>query len=336
MKAVCRRRRLRRCVLAIVVALASVGAGPGWLCGQESGELLRLHFLDVGQGDAVLIEAPAGQRVLVDAGRDGRVVEALRTLGVDTLDLLIASHNHADHIGGVADVVGAFPTRYFMDNGVPHTTLTYRRTLEALREADVPLLEPERRTIALGSASLEILPPPGDPSLGHNDNSIGVLVRFGRFRAMLAGDAEAHLWHHWLERLPEVFERVGVHKASHHGSRNGDVPAALAELRPALVVVSAGEDNPYGHPHARALERYHDVGSMVLVTAEVGAVTVSADSSGVFRVRTVRPIPSEGSPPHADPQGAGRPGHHESRSTYGGIDRVEEVGAVEVEQPSRR
>jgi len=251
---------------------------------QTPHEGLTLHFFDVGQGDAVLISAPTGQRVLVDAGPGARVVEHLRALGVDTIDLFIASHNHADHIGGAVAVLRSFPVRLFMENGIPHTTVTYQRLLETLVELDIPVLDPERRTIRLGEATLDILPPSGDPALEHNDNSIGVIVQFGAFRASMAGDAEARLWEHWLEELPDALRPVAVHKASHHGSRHGDILPALRRLRPSLVVVSAGVDNSYGHPHPDALERYRAVGAEVLVTASEGTVVVVGQRSGGFSV----------------------------------------------------
>src|SRR5690606_25435117 len=118
------------------------------------------------------------------------------------IHLFIASHNHADHIGGAAAVLRAFPVRFFMDNGVPHTTVTYRNMLEALRQRDVQLLEPERRTINLGDVELEILPPSGNPALDHNNNSIGIALKYGEFRAMFGGDAENLLWAHWLATMP--------------------------------------------------------------------------------------------------------------------------------------
>lgn len=271
---------MRGLVLAALLALWPVGT-PG----QEPCDALRIYFFDVGQGDAALIESPTGQRVLVDAGPDGGVVEQLRAAGVDAIDLFIASHNHADHIGGAPDVLRSIPVRFYMDNGIPHTTRTYRTVLETVLELDVPLLEPERRTIELGDVVLEILPPPGDPDLGQNNNSIGVLVRFGEFRAFLGGDAEGRLWRYWLENFPETITRVQVHKASHHGSRAGDVPEAMERLRPQIVVVSAASENPYGHPHPEALALYSQVGATVFLTGEHGTIVICADADGGVEVK---------------------------------------------------
>jgi len=256
---------------------------------RASGEPLLIHFLDVGQGDAVLIEGPTGERVLIDTGPGQGVVDALARLGVDSLDLMILSHNHADHIGGATAVLNAIPVRHVMENGVPHTTVTYRTLLATLIELDIPVLEPERRTISLGAATLEILPPPGDESLGHNDNSIGVLLRHGAFSATFAGDAERALWEHWIEEFPDLIVPVQLHKASHHGSRNGDTPEALALLVPELVVVSASAGNSYGHPHPEALQRYQAVDAEVLLTSEEGTISILAFQAGRWeRLRSSR------------------------------------------------
>jgi competence protein ComEC len=249
--------------------------------------VLTLRFLDVGQGDAVLIRAPTGQTVLYDGGdRGSDLVGRLRALGVTEITLVIASHNHADHIGGLADVIRSFRPTYVMENGLPHTTRTYERFLEAIEAAGSQLLEAERRTIRLGDAELIIIPPPGRSSWDQNENSIGVLVRYGSFRATLMGDAEHRQFGWWLQSHRDVFEPVHVHKASHHGSRNGDTPAALRALRPEVVVIGLGGDNSYGHPHAEALARYQQVGATICRTDTHGEISIEASPDGAYRVTT--------------------------------------------------
>jgi len=280
---------------------AAPALAPGVDAARPTGDLW-IHLLDVGQGDAILIEEPSGRRVLIDAGPAGRVADTLQAMGVEELDLFIASHNHADHIGGAAVVIRTIPVRFVMDNGVPHITLTYQRMLEAMREHDVPLLEPEGRTVQFGEATLHILPPPGDPALGHNDNSVGVILRFGRFQAMFAGDAEGHLWHHWLETLPEPLPAVDLHKASHHGSRNGDIAEALAVLQPRVVLIGAGRNNRFGHPHPEALALYEEVGAQVFSTAERGRIGVRVQPDGSFQVGEGPLFPPAGPEPDEEPQ----------------------------------
>jgi competence protein ComEC len=265
-------------------------------------DVLLLTFLDVGQGDAVLIRAPSGQAVLYDGGGGGRdLPRQLRALGIHSLDLVIASHNHADHIGGLADVVREFRPRFVLDNGIPHTTQAYRHLLLSIEQSGSQLLAPERRTIRLGEAELQILPPPGRAGWGHNDNSVGVIVRYGHFRASLMGDAEARQFDWWLENHRDLFQPVHVHKASHHGSRNGDTPDAIRTLRPEVVVIGVGSANNYGHPDASVLDLYTSVGAKVYRTDRDGSVRILALPSGEYRVETgsgarAAPLPPRGPP----------------------------------------
>jgi competence protein ComEC len=281
-------------VRRILVLLAALIIAPDAAVAQDG---LELHFLDVGQGDAVLLRAPSGQTALYDSGPSGqRIVEALRERGVERLDLVIASHNHADHIGGLAEVIREFRPRFYMDNGVPHTTQTYRRVLEAVRDAGAQLIEPTERRISLGDAVLQILPPPGRPGWGHNDNSVGVIASYGDFRASLFGDAERAQQEWMLSEARHHLRRVAVHKASHHGSRNGDVSAVMASLRPEVVVIGVGAGNQYGHPHAEAIALYNGVGAEVYRTDRHGTVLVTGQRSGRFEVRTGRDARSRAPP----------------------------------------
>lgn len=251
---------------------------------------IELVFLDVGQADAVLIRSPSGQVVLYDAGeREANVLGLLQALGVDRLDLVIASHAHSDHIGGMADVIRHYRPRFYMDNGLPHPTFTYERTLEAALEVGAQLLEPTARRITLGEVALRIVPPPGIEAWGQNDNSVGILIEYGDFRSFLPGDAEPRQWW-WLERHPELIVPVQVHRASYHGSRNGDIAEALALLAPEIVVISVGADNRYGHPHAEAIALYTAVGAEIYRTDRHGHVTVNAERDGTYRISTQREV----------------------------------------------
>src|SRR5262249_10347934 len=133
-----------------------------------------LDVLDVGQGDAILIRSPEGKTALVDAGPNGGVVPLLRDRGVDHLDLLVVSHHHADHYGGAAEVIRAFPPRVFLASTSAHTTPHYLRLLELVRDRGIRAIAPSGvpRTIELGSVVLTVFPQsPEDPSQ-ENNNSV--------------------------------------------------------------------------------------------------------------------------------------------------------------------
>lgn len=247
---------------------------------------LEITVLNVGQGTSVLITAPTGQTALYDAGpNSGNATQSLQALGVQHLNLAIASHSHADHIGGMPDVLNTYKPGLFMDNGLPYTTQTYERTLQAALNAGSQLLEPVRRTITLGdNVTLTIAPPPGTNPNDQNNNSIGVRVDYGSFSAFLPGDAEAEQWAWWLRNHPDLFTPITMHLSSHHGSRNGDTQAAMNALQPDLVIISAGAGNTYGHPHTEALRLYQN--ASVYRTDQHGHVQVKASTDGTFAIHS--------------------------------------------------
>jgi competence protein ComEC len=248
---------------------------------------LEIHFVDVGQGDAVLIRSPDGQNVLYDGGRRvTAVLTYLLSLEVESIDLVIASHPHADHIGGLAAVVGHYRPQFYMDNGIPHTTLTYANLLRTVELAESTYLEATARRIGLGEAALHIVPPPGIPAWGHNDNSVGVIVEYGEFRAGLSGDAERRQFDFWAEE--GFMEPVQVYKSSHHGSPNGDNETSMEGFQPEVVVIGVGADNPFGHPSPDILELYERHGALVYRTDEHGTVVVTASPDGSYSITIER------------------------------------------------
>ena len=272
----------RHSPLALVGALLFAVALLCGACGRDS---LDVTFLDVGQGDAVLIRTPDGRTALVDAG-ESDPGQHLRARGVERIDLLVASHPHEDHIGGLGDVIGSFPVRAFLDNGVVHDTQTYHR-VEATVEAhpSITYLGPQPRSIALGDASIEVLA--ADPSPNNvNDGSVKLLVRYGKFSVLLTGDAETGALDHLVSTgtVPDVT----VLKASHHGSDNGFTEGLLAAAQPDVVVISVGSRNAYDHPGGLALSAYHAATGDVYRTDLDGSVRVRGFRDGRFRVATER------------------------------------------------
>ncbi|SVC49155.1 uncharacterized protein METZ01_LOCUS302009 [marine metagenome] len=256
-----------------------------WACGATAlgpiGEAVQITFLDVGQGDAILIRSPEGQTALVDAGRNSPV-PALRELGVEQIDLLVASHPHADHIGGMADVINSIPVRFYMDNGQPHTTATYQNLFSTLQQrTDITYLAAEPRTITLGSAEIEVLPLPSANSTNLNNRSVGLVLRYGSFLAFLSGDSEVQELSFWVQHglIPDVT----VLKAPHHGSHNGFTWEFLQTAQPEVVVISVGA-NSYGHPRPEALQAYSSVAEVVLRTDHDGQVTIVGHKDGRYEV----------------------------------------------------
>lgn len=283
----------RRVLLAAALLLAWVQT----LSTQEPA-LLRVHFVDVGQGDGVLIQSPTGQNVVYDAGeRSGRMRDYLAANGISSVGLAIASHNHADHVGGLPMVLRALKPPYYLENGIAASTQTHARVLEAAAAAGSQLLEPTVRRVTMGKVLLTVVPPPGIPDWDQNDNSVALVAAYGAFRLSMAGDAEPREWAWWRTHQAQWLKPVQVHKASHHGSINGDTAEGIAALSPEVVVVSAGAGNSYGHPDRAALDLYTNAGARVYRTDINGTVIVEAQSTGTYTVRVERGDRAE--PPQA-------------------------------------
>jgi len=287
-----RTRAWRFLIPALAVAL-----GPSLAVGQAPARpiqdsTLSILFLDVGQGDAVLIVTPEHKRILIDAGPG--MTSARRELweGPDTIDLVIASHNHDDHIGGMAWVFDRFVVRAYMDNGVPHPTATYQRTMRAVEAESTQYLRAEQRTITVGSVMLRILPPLLVDGT-QNDNSVGVLLEFGKFRALFTGDAEQRQLSRWLrdQRIP----RVQVLKAAHHGARNGFTPLLAQVAKPGAVFVSVAARNGYGHPAPSVLRAWERAGARIYRTDRDSTIIVRGKFDGSYEVfptaNRVRSVP---------------------------------------------
>ena len=276
------RGTVSRCAAALLLALGVATTAQGQRARDDS---LRIVFFDVGQGDAAMIVTPEGKHILVDAGPDGaRITSLLEPYALTTLDLVVASHNHADHIGGMADIFAKYQVKEYLENGVPALTKTYRRTVDAVtKEKGLTVREATSRRFRAGSASLTILAPVGADE-SQNNNSVGLALEFGTFSAVFSGDAEGRELDNWLGVWS--LTHVSVLKASHHGSTNGVTPGWMAALTPRVVVVSVGAGNTYGHPAKDVLLGWQSQGARVYRTDAVGTITVSAARDGGFSVTT--------------------------------------------------
>src|SRR5690606_9552439 len=243
-----------------------------------SGEALEVHFIDVGQGDATLIRH--GETViLIDAGRHDRddVVPYLRSVGVDHIDLLIATHPHAAHIGQMARVLRELPVREVWMTGHVRTSRVFERAVDAILQSGAGYHEPRAgETADFGALRLEVLHPAqltGD----FNEDSIVVRARLGQVAFLFTGDAGAVAEDAMLRSGAPLAAQV-LH-VGHHGSRTSTSAPFLDAVSPEVAVYSAGAGNSYGHPHPEVLERLRRRGVAVYGTDSHGTVIVTADGT---------------------------------------------------------
>ncbi len=261
---------------------ADTAGGPA-AAGSDSGghTKLSVHFIDVGQGDATLITC-GGHSMLIDAGDNtkGTTVQLYLTKqGVDHLDYLILTHSDADHIGGADVIISKFNIDSIFFSDREQDTKAYRELMDAMTARGLRYSTPAAgENYSLGDASFTILGPVksyNDP----NDSSIALMVEHGEKRFLFTGDceeaAEADLTASGQNLSADVYQ------AGHHGSRTSSSQKLMDAVAPAYAVISCGEDNSYGHPHAEVLNRFRSMGIKVFRTDEQGSIVATSDGSSV-------------------------------------------------------
>jgi beta-lactamase superfamily II metal-dependent hydrolase len=238
-----------------------------------------VDVLDIGQGDSILVRSPEGKTALIDAGPTKSVVSLLRQKGVTSIDLLVLSHHHSDHYGGMAEVVRQFKPRVFLASNSSHTTSSYLKLLQLIRDEGIRVIAPTEtvRKIGLGSVVLSILPQPPDNTQEENDNSIGVRLDYGNFAMLMTGDSEERSRAYWMKNCPTLLKDCTVLKLAHHGSRNGTNAKWLDLVRPEQTVASLAAGNSFGHPHAETVTVLQQKQIPFIRTDQVGTVTFLSD-----------------------------------------------------------
>lgn len=258
--------------IGLLAALVALLAAP------LSAEL-SVHVIDVDQGDATLLLHDE-HAILVDAGPDnGRARAYLAALGVTHIDIAIATHAHADHIGGFPEIFEHKSVAELWYNGQAHTSATFDRFLDAIESSNAAYEEPLRGDVAeLGPVRIEVLHPdrPAADYDGplHDLNKV-VRVVYGDSAVLLPGDAEAPLERELVESIEDLSAQLL--RVAHHGSRTSTTTRFLEAVEPEIAIYSAGRDNPYGHPHDEVIARLDRAGAAVYGTDRHGSIVATTD-----------------------------------------------------------
>lgn len=270
-------KRFTAILLAVCLLLCGCAAQPQGNVVPPVQEQLWVHFLDVGQADSILLECD-GQFALIDGGNasDGAAVAAyLHMQGVQKLDLVVATHPHEDHIGGLAEVIDLISVDAIWSSSIPNNSNAVRTFLESVSNQGKELEQPKvGQVFKLGGATITVLGPVKEYS-EINNLSIVLMVEYGQTRFLLTGDMEREAENDLIDSGADL--KADVLKVGHHGSENATGYRFLREVMPTYAVISCGKDNSYGHPHEDPLSRLRDAETTVLRTDEYGTIVVRSD-----------------------------------------------------------
>ena len=267
------------------------------------GDSMKILFLDVGQGDCILIESPSGTNYMLDGGSSSvskvakyRIAGTVKYEGISVIDYVIITHPDADHTSGIMEIMESMDDKINALNIKIKNILIpflpenddHNRLISAAGEHGVNVIK-LRTGISIDDQSLRIrcLHPDTDyRSEKSNGYSAVMELDYGEYSALFTGDLEADGESIILagERLED--SGYDLLKVSHHGSRNSSTQEFLRAVSPDVAVISAGTDNPYGHPHAETLERLNDAGSTVYATNECGEIIITAGQNGRYTIET--------------------------------------------------
>lgn len=249
---------------------------------------LAVHFIDVGQADCILIQAPE-QNVLIDAGDRGvgEEIEAyLRAQNVSRIDLLIATHPHADHIGSMDYIVSHFDIGKILFGEVPDdilpTSKTYENLLDAISDKGMRITKanPGDEYTLGGGAKLTVLA----PLKAYDDlNNTSVVTRldFAQTSYIFTGDAETESEKDILKKYPHAQLQADVLKLGHHGSSTSSSRGFLEAVSPQIAIASCGTDNSYGHPHKETLQKLSKMGITLYRTDMDGTIVIASDGDNL-------------------------------------------------------
>lgn len=239
---------------------------------------LRVHFIDVDQGDSILIESD-NKYMLIDAGEKDKskvVIDYLEEVGVKKIDYVVGTHPHSDHIGGLADVIRHFDIGKIIMPDVIHTTRTFEDVLDAISEKGLKITKARvNDEYNIGDASFLVIAPNKNDYSNLNNYSVGIKLQNGSNSFIFTGDAEVQSENEIINNGIKL--DADVLKLGHHGSSTSNSKKFLDAINPDIAVISVGEDNQYGHPHIEVLQDLIDRNIILYRTDKQGSIILESD-----------------------------------------------------------
>ncbi len=277
-------------ILIVVLFISSLTIVYFAYAQKDSSNLLKVAFLDIGQGDAIYIEAPNGKQMLIDGGPDGKILQRLSEVmpfGDRSINIILATHVDSDHISGLSYVLNNYKVDDVIENGATSKTMVYRNLEKEILKNKIPkIIANNKMRIILDKEKniyFDILFPDRDVSkMDSNDGSIVGRLVYGNESFMLTGDATIYTENmiRWNESPSSL--RSQVLKLGHHGSRTSSSLLWLEEVNPDVAIISAGKNNRYGHPHKEILDRLKKLNIPYLATYKEGNIIFKTDGIKMF------------------------------------------------------
>lgn len=252
---------------------------------EQDPDALKIHFIDVGQGDSILVNLPQKFTMLIDAGNnnDGeKIVRYIKDQGIKRIDYIVGTHPHEDHIGALDVVIQTFDIGKVYMPKVSHNTKTFKDVLLAVKEKGLKVSSPKPGEIIFDKEDLKVqfLAPNAENYEELNNYSIVTKVTYGEASFLLAGDAEDVSEKEMLKKFGTGL-KANVLKLGHHGSTSSTTPEFLKAVSPEYAVISVGKDNTYGHPHKETIGRLNKKGIKIYRTDKNGTVVMSSDGQEI-------------------------------------------------------
>ena len=245
--------------------------------------ILRVAFLDIGQGDAIFIESPDGNQIIFDGGPGSalvRVVAGQMSLFDRHIDMIVVTNPDKDHFEGFIPLLSRYAVGALVDTGVDSSDNPLYKELEKeIEKRNIPVVPARtgQRIILGGGAYIDIIFPDQDVSqLSHNDASLVARLVYGDTSVLLTGDTTKNMEHYIVSRYGD-FLKADILKVAHHGSKTSSEDVFVKAVNPDIAVISAGKGNSYGHPHKEVLDVLEDNDIDVLITAEEGTIVFESD-----------------------------------------------------------
>ena len=255
----------------------------------ESAKTLEAYFVNVGQGDCIFLRSPNGKTMLVDCGELSSfpaVEEFLKSQNVERLDVVVATHPHSDHIGGMAKVIDNYKIGKFYMPAIENTSSAFEAMISALEEKEVNVIAADASTKSKirwdDDVEVRILSPFSDIEYSNlNCYSVVMRIKFADTALVLTGDCEKESERIMLDRLPTDYFTADILKLGHHGSSTSTSVDFLTAVNPSVAIAMLGKDNSYGHPHRETLKLMKDYALKLYRTDKCGAIRVVLDGKTV-------------------------------------------------------